>query len=354
MKTNNKKLLSFLEGKKNIYFGSKLNAKYLASFNSSNLHVFYFNETFLALVDLRYLKQAQKTIKNMEVLDINQKDSWQKLFDLIKASNSQEIYFDEKITTVKQLKRFKKIFPETNLIGVDNFDSIRLQKNEQEIAFTIEACKISDEIFAKIPSMIKIGMQEKELKQLIDLEILKTNAPKTSFDTIVASGENSANPHWESGTRRIQEGDAIIVDLGQYYKEYTSDITRTFFVGKITDKQKEVYNIVLEAQQLAIEAIKPGIKVSEVAKVAREFITKKGYGDKFNHSLGHGIGIDIHEEPNLSVYSKNEVLEEGNIITIEPGIYLEDNFGIRIEDDILVTEKGNKRLNNSSKEIIIV
>ena len=351
--TMNKKLTEFLNNKKNIYFGSKLNSKYLTSFNSTNSHVFYFNETFVVLTDSRYLAQAKKTIKHMEVLNISEKASWKRLFDLLEASQEEKIYLDENIITFKQLKTFKKTFAKNKLVPISGFDNIRLVKSASEIEKITFACAISDQIFAKIPSLIKVGMSEIELKNLIEIEMLKTKAPKTSFGTIVASGENSANPHWESGERVFQEGDAIIIDLGQYFQEYTSDITRTFFLGKISEKQKEVYNVVLEAQRLAINAIKPGIKVADLDKIARDYITEKGYKENFNHSLGHGIGIDIHEEPNLSTYAK-DILEVGNVITIEPGIYLQNEFGIRIEDDILVTETGSTILNNSSKKITVI
>ena len=174
-----------------------------------------------------------------------------------------------------------------------------------------------------------------------------------SFDTIVASGYRGALPHATPSEKVIEDGDLVTLDFGATYNGYVSDITRTFGVGNVSDELKNVYNIVLESQLKSLETIKVGFTGKEADKVARDIITENGYGDNFGHSLGHGIGLEVHEGPGLAK-TVDTVLEENMIITIEPGIYVEDLGGVRIEDDAIVTTEGLKKLTHSSKELFII
>ena len=178
-------------------------------------------------------------------------------------------------------------------------------------------------------------------------------ATSSSFDIIVASGLRSALPHGVASDKKIEQGDLITLDFGALYQGYVSDITRTVAVGEPSDKLKEIYKIVLDSQVLALEKIKPGMTGIEADAIARDHIKSKGYGEAFGHSTGHGIGLEVHEGPGLSFRSET-VLEPNMAVTVEPGIYLPGIGGVRIEDDILITETGNERLTHSSKELRIL
>jgi Xaa-Pro aminopeptidase len=181
----------------------------------------------------------------------------------------------------------------------------------------------------------------------------KRGATSSSFDIIVASGTRSALPHGVASEKVIESGDFVTLDFGAYYKGYVSDITRTVAVGEPDAKLKEIYNIVLQAQLLGMEGIKPGMTGKEADALTRNHISSHGYGEYFGHSTGHGIGLEVHEGPALSVKS-NLVLEEGMIVTVEPGIYIPGLGGVRIEDDTIITKDGNESLTYSTKELIIL
>jgi len=176
-------------------------------------------------------------------------------------------------------------------------------------------------------------------------------AEKPAFDTIISSGYRSALPHGVASDKRIERGDLVVIDLGALYRHYNSDITRTIVVGKPSEKQKEIYEIVLEAQKSAVEKAKPGMTAKELDSIARNIIAEYGYGDYFIHSLGHGVGLEIHEPPRISQYDET-VLKEGMVITIEPGIYIPKLGGVRIEDTVVITKDGAKRLTKMERELI--
>jgi len=179
----------------------------------------------------------------------------------------------------------------------------------------------------------------------------KRGASKLSFESIVASGKRSSLPHGVASNKIIEDGDMITLDFGCIYNGYCSDMTRTLVLGKANNKQKEIYNVVLEAQKTSLAAIKPGITGEELDTIARNIISEKGYGQYFGHGLGHGVGLEVHELPHVNVRGKVP-MEPGMMITIEPGIYIPDFGGVRIEDLVLVTEDGYKVLSNSTKDLI--
>jgi Xaa-Pro aminopeptidase len=196
-------------------------------------------------------------------------------------------------------------------------------------------------------------MTEQELKAKLESKMLELGAEGTSFDTIVASGYRGALPHGVASEKVIEQGELITLDFGAYYKGYSSDITRTFAIGEPDEKMKEIYQIVLTANQKGIEAAKAGITGKELDAVARDYITEQGYGEAFGHSLGHGIGLDVHEGPALSKKS-DSLLQQNNCVTIEPGIYVDGLGGVRIEDDILITENGCELFTKCTKDLIIL
>ena len=251
----------------------------------------------------------------------------------------------------KELIRKYKI---NNLVETEHIiEKQRMIKDQEEISSLEKACEITDNCFQYILTYIKPGMTERQIADEIE-EYYKKRTEGLSFETIVASGENTSKPHAVPTDRKIQENDIITIDMGCKVNGYCSDMTRTFFVGnEISDKQKEIYDIVLEANKMAIKQVKAGMKCSDLDKVARDYIASKGYGDNFGHGLGHGIGLEIHEAPTVSP-AGDIILEENMLITIEPGIYIDGFSGVRIEDDVIVKKDGCVVLNKSNKELIMI
>ena len=233
----------------------------------------------------------------------------------------------------------------------DRIDALRCIKTEEELAYLAKAEEIGDRAFAKLLPLLKPGMTELEAAAELEYLMKKEGAEDLGFNTIVASGLNSSMPHAIPGEKKLEAGDFITFDFGCKYKGYCSDMTRTVVLGKASEKQKEIYGVVLKAQLAALDALKAGVSGSSVDKVARDIITEAGYGDCFGHGLGHSVGLFIHENPRLSP-SDDTILQAGMIETVEPGIYVPGFGGVRIEDMVIVTEEGHINLALSPKELI--
>ena len=222
----------------------------------------------------------------------------------------------------------------------------RIIKNKIEVANIKKACEIVSKVFETIKKIVVAGMTELDIHFKIEEEFAKHKVVQ-SFKTIVASGANAANPHHISGNRKIKKNDIVLIDMGCIYNGYCSDLTRTFFIGNKTKEQQKIWNIVKLAHDEALKNVKSNIKTSYIDFCARNIIKQNGYEKYFIHTTGHGVGLDIHESPAISLKSK-EILKDGMIITIEPGIYLENKFGVRIEDTVLVTQTGYKVLTTAN------
>ena len=216
-------------------------------------------------------------------------------------------------------------------------------KYPEEIDFIRKSASIADEAFQYICNYIKPGLSEKEIAIELEMKMKKQGASALSFEPIVASGVRSALPHGVASDKKLEKGDLLVLDFGCIYNGYCSDMTRTVILGKANQRQKEIYDIVLHAQMSALESIQPYILSKEVDKVARDIITQKGYGNNFGHGLGHGVGLEIHETPKLSPSGEMQ-LEKDMVITVEPGIYIPGFGGIRIEDLVVITDKGKEIL----------
>ncbi|MFW5433297.1 M24 family metallopeptidase [Paenibacillus apiarius] len=231
--------------------------------------------------------------------------------------------------------------------------SMRLIKTEDELARMKDAVNLIEDVLRQGVSKVRTGMTEIEVVAELEYLMKKLGADGPSFSTMVLAGENSALPHGIPGTRIIQEGELLLFDLGVYLNGYASDITRTFAVGEVNAACKEIYDTVLAANEAAIAAVKPGVTFGSLDRTARQVITEKGYGQYFTHRLGHGLGIDVHEYP--SIHDQNEDrLQAGMAFTIEPGIYVPQVAGVRIEDDVAVTETGVKVLTSYPKELTVI
>jgi Xaa-Pro aminopeptidase len=231
----------------------------------------------------------------------------------------------------------------------DTITSIREIKDETEIACIQKAAEISSQALTAVLGFIKPGVQERDIAIELEYQMGKRGAADASFSTIVASGINSAQPHAAPGSRKIQHGDVVMIDYGAVYCGYHSDETCTFVVGRGDDKQKEVYTLVKEAHDRALQAVKAGVSCKDIDRVARECIEQANMGKYFSHGTGHGVGLDVHEAPRIAAQSEN-ILEEGMVVTIEPGIYIPDLWGIRIEDMVVVHYDGVEVLTKVPKD----
>ncbi|OFW47511.1 MAG: hypothetical protein A2163_05910 [Actinobacteria bacterium RBG_13_35_12] len=236
--------------------------------------------------------------------------------------------------------------------GHDILENLRVIKNKGEIEKLRKAAKLADEVMGETIDYICPGITERDIKKKIE-ELFMQKGADLSFEPIVASGPNSSMPHYCEDSRVIQEKDIIILDLGCKYKGYYSDISRTVFVGGITDEEKKVYDIILRANKAGEETAKQGVKAEDVDKASRDIIKSEGYGQYFLNRTGHGIGISVHEAPYIKTGNK-QILERGMAFSVEPGIYMQNKFGIRIEDIIVIGVDGPEVLNNFTKEIIVI
>lgn len=321
---------------------SKANIFYYSGFTSEDAIVIITPSRQILITDSRYTVQARQQAAGFEIFDI--KDTV--MFD------EKHIYIEEEYITAGRLRRYKEKYPDKDFIpGDELLNKARRIKSEEEIGLIRTAEKIGDDAFEHILDFIKPGMRENEIALEIEYFMRKNGAKGLSFETIAASGIRSAMPHGTASDKILEKGDLLTLDFGCIYKGYCSDMTRTVVIGKASDRQKEIYNIVLEAQEAAISAISEGRKCSDIDTAARGIIADYGYKNNFGHGLGHSVGVEIHEKPAFSPLSE-DILENGHVITVEPGIYIEGFGGVRIEDLIVVNGKNTLNLTRSPKNLI--
>lgn len=330
----------FITGRPNIF--------YYSGFTSEDAYLLISHDTCLIITDSRYTIQAHEQAKGFEVLDI--KDGFEKVFS---RTNAKYIGYEENIMSVREYKHIRsRLRQNQDFIEMQNLiDEPRKIKDEKEIKKIAEAESIGDEAFSHILNEIKPGKTEKEIALELEFFMKRQGAEALSFDTIAASGKRSAMPHGVATDKKIEEGDFLTLDFGCVFEGYCSDMTRTIVIGKASERQKEIYNTVLNAQTSAIDVIHEGIPCSEVDNIARSIINEAGYGDKFGHGLGHSVGIEIHESPSFAPKCSEKV-RNGNVITVEPGIYIDGFGGVRIEDLIAVHDGTVTNLTHSPKELI--
>lgn len=304
------------------------------------------------ITDFRYTEQAGEQVKEFKVVQA-QKGLIDEVARIAGEAAVERLAFEQDYMTFATYSQYQEKLTATLEPVSGVIEKLRMVKSPEELEVLKAAAKIADDAFEHICSYIKAGMTELEVSNELEFFMRSQGATSSSFDIIVASGLRSALPHGVASDKKIEQGDLITLDFGALYNGYVSDITRTVAVGEPSDKLKEIYQVVLDSQMLALEKIKPGMTGIEADAIARDYIKSKGYGEAFGHSTGHGIGLEVHEGPGLSFRSET-VLEPGMAVTVEPGIYLPGIGGVRIEDDILITETGNERLTHSSKELRIL
>lgn len=339
------KLTKNLNDKEGFYISSFANIFYYSGFTSEDARLLITKNECILFTDSRYTVQASIEAKDFEIRDI-------KNIDKLKEFGIEKLGFEEDYLTVKELAKINvgdiKVFPAGKMISKP-----RGVKDKFEIAKIAEAERLGDEAFSYILDFIKPGKTEKEIALELEFFMRHHGAEKLSFDTISASGERSCMPHGVATDKIIKTGEFLTLDFGCVLDGYCSDMTRTVAIGKPTDEMKNVYDTVLKAQLTALEFIGVGKSCCDVDFSARKVIEDAGFGKNFGHSLGHSVGIEIHENPNLSPKS-TDILEVGNVVSVEPGIYLDGFFGVRIEDLVVISEKNTVNLTKSKKELIII
>ncbi|NEN87392.1 M24 family metallopeptidase [Paenibacillus elgii] len=329
------------------------NRKYMTGFTGSAGYVLITADRAVLLTDFRYVTQASEQAAGYEIIEHGPKVV-ESVHDLLRKWGIAKLGFEQTDLSYGTYSSYAEALGGIEFIPTGGLvELLRMIKDDEEIAVMQQAADLADRAFVHVLGLLKSGVKELDISLEIEMFVRKHGAASTSFETIVASGERSALPHGKASDKVIGTGEFVTLDFGAYYKSYCSDITRTVIVGTPTDKHRDIYKIVLEAQMEALERIKPGMTGKEADAVARDVIKRYGYGDHFGHGTGHGLGMEVHEAPRLSVQG-DVVLAPGMVVTVEPGIYLPGFGGVRIEDDIVITETGNRRLTQSSKDLIVI
>ncbi|HOU36033.1 MAG TPA: Xaa-Pro peptidase family protein [Candidatus Omnitrophota bacterium] len=321
------------------------NISYLADYKCRDGYLLVTPDHALYITDGRYIQEMKRNLSGFRIIDI--KPSFSDVLErLCKGSKISRLGFEDTHMTHGFYRKLShalsaRLVPRSGII-----EAFREVKDAGEIGKIRSATRIAVKAYGYIKDIIKPGIKEIELAGEIERFIRFEGASCASFDIIVASGPNSALPHYQTGERKLQAAEAVLIDMGVEYRGYKSDLTRVFFVGKINTLVNRVYGIVRSAQAKALAAIRPGTLISSIDRAARGYISSSGFGKYFVHSLGHGVGIEVHEAPSISA-KVERVLRPGQVFTIEPGIYIPGKFGIRIEDMVLVTNKGCEVLSGS-------
>ena len=307
------------------------NVQYLSHFTGSNKTLFITKRKTYLLTDSRYHVRARKEVpKSLDIKIIEVKDR-EKIFNKI-AKQTLVIGFEARDITVSRLKSYKKLLKNKKLKPTENIvENIRTTKQDFEIERIKKSCEILGKVFKDLKKEIKPGIREQDLAWKVRELAYQKGAEDIAFEPIIAFGKNSALPHHKSDDTKLKKDDLILIDIGVKYQGYCSDMTRMIMPKKTNIRFQKMYQACLEAKETSAKAVKPGIKAKKIDSIARKVLKKNGFDQYFTHSLGHGVGIDVHEKPNLSPVSK-DVLEENSVFTIEPGIYIENLGGIRLED----------------------
>jgi Xaa-Pro aminopeptidase len=331
---------------------SPVNRRYVTGFTGTAGAAVITEDDARFITDFRYTEQAAEQARGFQVVEHKQLIE-QELKDQLVEMNVKRLGFEKDHISYSKYENYHKQL-EVELVPVSGIiERLRLFKDKHELDIMKKAAKIADDAFEHIQSMIKPGVKEIDISHELEFFMRKQGAVSSSFDIIVASGLRSAMPHGVASEKEIQSGELVTMDFGALFQGYCSDITRTVAVGEINEELKKIYEIVLEAQKKGVNGLRPGITGKQADDLTRDYIKEQGYGDYFGHSTGHGLGMEVHEGPSLSFRSE-QTLEPGMVVTVEPGIYVPDVGGCRIEDDVVITETGNERLTFSSKELIYV
>jgi Xaa-Pro aminopeptidase len=325
--------------------------RYLTGYSGSNGMVLLLPPKAYFYTDFRYKIQAQKEVKNC-VITLAGQSLIAELPKTPGLKKKMRIGIEAEFVTISLMEKLKDILPGAVFKPVEKvIESLSIIKDDNEIKKIKKAVKISEKAYRDTLSVLKPGVRERDIALELEYKMKYYGADSSAFDIIVASGQRSSMPHGVASDKKLRKGDFITIDFGCFFQGYASDITRTVVLGKAGKKQREIYDLVLEAQIAACKAVKPGLACSRLDGVARDIIMKAGFGDYFGHGLGHGIGLIVHDLPQLNARS-SDTLKPGMVITVEPGIYISNWGGVRIEDDVVVTESGGQILSKLPKELV--
>jgi Xaa-Pro aminopeptidase len=328
--------------------------RYLSGYSGSNGLILTSPKGSVFLTDFRYKDQARQQVRNMKVMVV-QRDLFTSLGDMPQLKGKRvKLGFEAAYLNCKIYRSFRSLLPDCLMVSTEKLvETLTVKKDNGELAKIRKAVKITDDAFSGILDFIKPGVKELDIAAELEYRMKKNGSSTPFFQTIVASGKRSALPHGVASDKKIQKGEFVTMDFGAVCDGYTADLTRTVMVGKANRRQKQIYNIVYKAQKLAVSKARSRMKACDLDKTARDFIKQAGYGKYFGHGLGHGIGLQVHDNP--AVNPTNQLLlEPGMVITIEPGIYIPNWGGVRIEDDVLITPRGCQVLNTSPRELIVL
>jgi len=332
---------------------SDINRRYFTGMKSSAGVILAFPQKAYLLIDFRYIEKARATVTDAEVIEL--KRLFPQIMELLKKHEAASMAIESENMTVKELNTYRHFFSDLSIVSDDSLSnsiaSLRMIKDENELECIKMAQRIAEMSLEELMPFIKAGRTEREIALELNRLMFKNGAEDLSFETIVLAGKNTSMPHGVPSDKKVEEGEFVLMDFGAVYNGYHSDMTRTVCVGKPSEEMEKVYNIVLQAQEAGIAAARAGIVGSALDKVSRDIIEKAGYGEYFGHSLGHGVGLEIHEKPNASPNYKLP-LGCGAVVTVEPGIYIEGKFGVRIEDFVILTENGCENLTKCAKNLI--
>ncbi len=335
---------ALLTGRSNVF--------YFSGFNGDSGDLLITKEVCYILVDSRFTEQALMQAGAYHVIDIT-KDLDKKISEIILSHHISHLWFEDRNTSFAAYTGMQnKVKPALLVPSGAVLEQLRLIKDEEEIESIKKAVEISDAAFSHVLRYIKAGVSEIEIAAEIEYFMRKHGAEKTAFDTIAISGPNTSLPHGKPTERRIAHGDMVMLDYGCVYQGYCSDMTRCVAIGKVSARQQEIYNVVLYTQLKVLHAMKCGDEGAKIDDYAREILKSFGVGKFFGHGLGHGVGLDVHEMPSFK--SSGATLLPGMLMTVEPGVYLPGEFGVRIEDLVLIKENEIEVLTKSTKELLIL
>ncbi len=344
------------EGLDSFFFSSPANVFYLTYFHSSNAFVILTPKDKIFITDSRYYQGAVEKLKGWDVILLgkNNKKGIEHLKEILNEFGGSKIGFEKDKTTLSFYEKLTSNGLKEKLIGYEGFlDDIRISKTEKEIEIIKTAVKQIDNVFQKIINEIKDCKTELDIRRRIINHIFEEGGTGESFPAIVASGEHSAVPHYETSDNPIKWNNLLLIDMGSVYKGYCSDFTRTLILGNVEPELEKIYEIVKEAHLEAASIIKAGIPVKEIDLKARGIIEKYGYGKYFIHSTGHGIGVEIHEPPRI-YKDVEDILQENTVFTIEPGIYLPKKGGVRLENIVVARKDGVEVLTQTSLDKVVI
>jgi Xaa-Pro aminopeptidase len=328
------------------------NRQYLSGFTGSAGYVLVTENESLFFTDFRYIEQAAEQAPHFRVIKQDPKPILSVKAEL-ERMGIQRLGVEQNHLVHSVFLAFEKDLSPIELVGTEGLvEGLRAKKDNNEIEIMREAARMADEAYKHILTFVRPGLTEREVATELEFYLRKQGAKQSSFDIIVASGVRSALPHGVASDKTIAKGEFVTLDFGAYYKGYCSDLTRTFIVGPASERHREIYGIVQQAQLKGLE-LRKGMTGREADALTRDLITSHGYGENFGHSTGHGLGMEVHESPSLAPRSEM-VLEPGHVVTIEPGIYIPGFGGVRIEDDVVIREDGIDILTQSTKELIIL